>query len=35
MFNFNWVETMESYETVVSLSPFHNATVIDLRGEEE
>lgn len=27
---FNWVETMESYETVASLSPFHAHVVIRL-----
>ena len=26
----NWIETMESYETVASLSPFHAPVVIKL-----
>jgi len=29
----NWIETMESYETVASLSPFHAPVVIDLVSE--
>lgn len=29
----DWVETMESYEAVASLSPFHVPVVIDLVSE--
>ena len=29
----NWIETMESYEAVASLSPFHDPVVIRLVSE--
>lgn len=31
--NNDWVETMESYEAVASLSPFHDPVVIELIHE--